>query len=99
MKRIGIAASKIAKDNAWLYHFYVVLISSLFSLFLFVVVGVIVVFALAILSYISSEIMDFSFHGRRNSILVICMVSLTVVILIFNIFAISRNIRLTNAKD
>ncbi|MFT5169438.1 MAG: hypothetical protein ACI9F2_000543 [Lysobacterales bacterium] len=98
MKRIGVAASKIAKDNYWLYHIYVVIISSIVSLFIFLVTGVVVAFALVILAYISSELMEFDFQQRQMSILLSCMVSLTIVIVIFNILAISRNIRLPNDK-
>ena len=56
MKRIGIAASTISKGNLFLYNFYVVLIAMLFSLFIFIIAGSIVIFALAIIKYVGTEI-------------------------------------------
>lgn len=99
MKRIGVAASKMAKDNYWLYHFYVVLIASLLSLLLFLVVGLVVVFALAILSYVGTELLDYNFNDKRNAVIIVCMASLTIVTLLVNIFAISINLRLPDKSD
>ncbi len=94
MKRIGIAASKMAKGNRALYNGYVVLISALFSLFIFVIAGASVVFALIIIATIGNEIMpDDNFTENWKSILTVCMVSLTVIIAIFNVFAITKNIK------
>lgn len=93
MERIGIAASKIAKGNILLYNFYVVLISFLFSLFIFTLAGMTVFFALIVISYISLEVAQLDIHGRN--ILKLCLISLTVVVAIFNIFAISKNIKFT----
>lgn len=94
MKRIGIAASKIAKGNLVLYNCYVVLISFLFSLFIFVVAGATVVLALAVVSYVVSEIMAFEFERTWSAVLPICMMSLTIVVALFNLFAISQNLKL-----
>lgn len=94
MKRIGIAASKISKGNLALYNFYVVLISVLFSLFLFIVAGATVIFALAVIQYVGNEIMGMEFERSWRSVLAICMVSLTIVITLFNLFAISKNMKL-----
>lgn len=94
MKRIGIAASKIAKGNWVLYNCYVVLISFLFSLFIFVIAGATVVLALAIVAYVGSEIMAFEFEKAWSAVLPICMMSLTIVVAVFNLFAISQNLKL-----
>ena len=94
MKRIGIAASKISKGNRALFNFYVVAISVLFSLFIFLVAGSTVVFALKIIQYVSNEIMGIEFKKSWESILMVCMVSLTVIITLFNAFAITTNMRL-----
>jgi len=93
MKRIGIVSSRISKGNRALYNFYVVLISILFSVFVFVIAGSIVVFALAIIKYIGVEIMGMEFEKSWTSILSVCMVSLTVVVTLFNLFAILINFK------
>ena len=94
MKRIGIAASKISKGNLALYNVSVVLISALFSLFIFVVAGSTVIFALAIIQYVGNEIMGVEFERSWQSVLAVCMVSLTIIIVLFNLFAILKNLKL-----
>lgn len=98
MKRVGVAASKIAKDNLFLYNFYVVLISSLFSLFIFIVSGFVVTFALIIIGYVGKEIMLVKFERDWSDVLVVCMISLTIITAIFNLLIISKNIRLNKLK-
>ena len=93
MKRIGIVSSKISKGNRALYNLYVVLISILFSIFIFVIAGSTVIFALAIIKYIGVEIMGMEFEKSWKSILMACMVSLTVVVTLFNLFAILINFK------
>jgi len=93
MKRIGIVARNISKGNRVLYNFYVVLISVLFSLFMFIIVGSTVIFSLAIIKYIGSEIMGMDFEKNWESILSVCMVSLTVVVAFFNLFGILINLK------
>ena len=99
MKRIGVAASKMAKGNLVLYNFYVVLISFLFSLFILIVAGSSVVLAIIILAYVANEIMGVELEKSWSSILSVCMVSLTVIIAVFNLFAISQNIKLPKNQD
>ena len=62
MERIGIAASKISKGNLLFYNCYVVLISSLFSFFIFVLTGATVFFALVIISYLGVGIIGLDFE-------------------------------------
>jgi len=93
MERIGIAASKIAKGNWLLYNLTVVLLSFLFSLFIFVLAGSTVVFALVMITYVSNEILAFEFEKNKTSILFVCMISLTIVTVLFNLLAISKNIK------
>ena len=93
MKRIGIAASKISKGNRILYMGTVVLISVLFSLFVFVVAGSTVVFALAIVKYVGNELMGVELEKSWRSVLSVCMVSLTIVVTVFNVFAILVNLK------
>lgn len=99
MKRVGVAASKIAKDNLFLYNCCVVLISSLFSLFIFIVSGFVVTFALIIIGYVGKEIMLVQFERDWSDVLVVCMISLTIITAIFNLLIISKNIRLNKLKE
>ena len=99
MERIGIAASKMAKGNLFVYNCYVVLISLLFSFSIFIMVGATVVFALTIIAYVGNEIMGLEFEKSWTSILSVCMVSLTVIVALFNLFAISKNLKFTKIKD
>jgi len=93
MKRIGIVSSRISKGNRALYNLYVVLISLLFSIFVFVIAGSTVIFALAIIKYVGTEIIGLEFENSWKSILSVCMVSLTVVVTLFNLFAILINFK------
>ena len=93
MKRIGIVSSRISKGNRALYNLCVVLISMLFSVFIFVIAGSTVIFALAIIKYVGTEIMGMEFEKSWKSILSVCMVSLTVVVTVFNLFAILINFK------
>ena len=93
MKRIGIVSSRISKGNRALYNLYVVLISMLFSVFIFVMAGSTVIFALAIIKYVGTEIMGMEFENSWKSILSVCMVSLTMVVALFNLFAILINFK------
>jgi len=94
MKRIGVAASKMSKGNLALYNSYVVLIAFLFSVFIFIIAGAAAVFALVVISYLGNEVMGYEFEKGWGSILSVCLVSLTVVIGLFNLCAVSINIRL-----
>jgi len=93
MKRIGIVSSRISKGNRVLYNLSVVLISALFSLFIFIIAGSTVIFALAIIKYVGIEIMGLEFENSWRSILSVCMVSLTMVVAVFNLFAILINFK------
>ena len=94
MERIGVAASKIVKDNLFLYNFYVVGISFLFSLFIFIIAGASILFALIVIRYIGEEVMPFEFEKQWTMILSLCMIALTVVTVLFNLLAILKNIKL-----
>lgn len=99
MKRIGVAASQISKGNRVLYNLSVILIAMLFSSLVFVVAGSTVVFALAILKYVGNEIIGIDFEKSWQSIPAVCMVSLTVVITVFTLFAVLVNIKLPKRFD
>jgi phosphotransferase system glucose/maltose/N-acetylglucosamine-specific IIC component len=94
MKKIGYAASRIAKGNFYLYNLYVVLLASLFSLFIFVIVGATVIFALTLLRYISEELLLVTSQTDWTSVFIICMAVLTVIVAIFDLLLIFYNIKL-----
>ncbi len=98
MKRIGIAASKISKGNIPLYNLYVVLISCLFSFFIFIAAGATIALALMLIGYISTEIMGVEFKRNWSLIMMVCMTTLTIVIALVNIFAILLNVRISGAN-
>ena len=99
MKRIGIAASKISRGNLFLYNLNVVLISFFLSIFMFVIAGATIIFALVIIGYLGSEIMGYEYQKSQQSILVYCMTSLAVVVGVFNLMAIIRNVKVFKSKD
>ena len=94
MKRIGIAASKIAKENIGLYNFYVFLLSSLFSLLVFVLSAFSLFVGFMILSFVSKGFVVFESSMGFSPTFTICIAALAVVVGIMNIVAISINIRL-----
>lgn len=99
MERIGIAASKIAKGNLFFYNFFVILISFLFSLFIFFMAASSIVLALIVISRVVHGIIPTDFEKGWTLIMSVCMISLTVVVGIFNLYAISRNIKLNKTKE
>ncbi len=94
MRRIGVAASRIAKDNLVLYNFYVILISFLFSLFVFVIAGAMLIFALTIIMYFGNEVMPSDFQKDWSAIFTICMTALAIIVVMFNLFGIFLNLKL-----
>ena len=94
MDRIGIAASKMAKGNIVLYNGYVVLLTFLFAFFVFVVAGAAIMLALVIVGYIINGLLPQDLLKDWNSIVAVCMVSLTVVVGFFAAVALIRNFSL-----
>lgn len=99
MERIGLAASKMAKGNFLLYNFWVVIISILFSLVISFIAGASIFLALMILAYVVSGIMPLEFEKNWESMFRSCMIALTIVISLFNLFAILKNARLRRPKE
>lgn len=95
MERIGRAASKISRDSLLFYNLYVVLISLLFSLFIFVVAGSTVLFAMIIIFYVGKEVLGVDIFPDQKNILVLCFMCLTVVTGVFNLLAILKNIKIS----
>lgn len=96
MERIGIAASKIAKGSLFFYNLYVILLSVLFALFIFVLTGTTVLLALAVISYFGNALIGLEFSERWPGILMVCMVSLSVIVGVFLALAVLKNIKLTS---
>ncbi|MBF0486163.1 MAG: hypothetical protein HQL16_06590 [Candidatus Omnitrophica bacterium] len=94
MKRIGIAASRIAKDNLFLYNFFVLLISGLLSLLIFFVSGFSLIVGLALVSYLTKGFAVFEPGTGFSSMLFICFAALAVVVGIINLLAILVNLKL-----
>ncbi len=94
MKRIGIAASKISKGNLIVYNLMVILLSFLFSLFIFLISGCAVLLALTIIAYIASGLMPQGYDRFCSSLFIVCMASLTVVVTIFTVMVILNNIKI-----
>lgn len=94
MERIGIAAGKISKGSTFLYNFYVILIAFLFSLFIFVVAGATVLFAMIIIFYVGREVLGLDVFPDGRGILALCFMCLAVVTGVFNLLAIIKNIKL-----
>ncbi|MBF0121912.1 MAG: hypothetical protein HQL21_00720 [Candidatus Omnitrophica bacterium] len=94
MKRIGIAASKMAQENIALYNFYVFLLASIFSLLVFVLSGFSLLIGFMILSFVSKGFVVFEGPTGFSPTFTICMAALAVVVGVMNIVAISMNIRL-----
>ena len=99
MERIGIAASKMAKGNLWLYNSYVILISFLFSLFIFSLVGSSIALALIVIGYLVNGLVPNDIQQDWWKVIRLCMVCLTVIVCVLNLFAILRNIKLTLPRD
>lgn len=99
MERIGLAASKMAKGNFVLYNLWVVIISSAVSIFLFLLAGISIFLALVILAAVVKGIMPMEFEKSWESMLRICMLALTIVVSLFNLYAIIKNIRLKKPTD
>ncbi len=98
MERIGLAASKIAKGNLFLYNGYVILLSFLFSFLIFVLAGSSLGIALIIIGYIANGFLPQNFEKDWTSVMRVCMISLTVMISLFNLFAILKNIKFSRNK-
>ena len=95
MERIGIAASKMAKGNLFQYNLFVFLIALGCSLLLFIIVGATILFALIILAYMGDEIVHSGFRQQWRSIFSVCMVTLTVIMTVFYLLALAKNIKIS----
>ncbi|MBZ0166441.1 MAG: hypothetical protein K8I00_06510 [Candidatus Omnitrophica bacterium] len=94
MKRIGMAASRISKGNVRLYNTYVILISLLFSIFLFFIVGLAVILAIGIVMLFGPETMTQELRDNWQTVTRMCGQALALVVVVFNAIAIVVNMKL-----
>jgi hypothetical protein len=98
MLRIGIAASKITKGSLLSYNLCVILISCLLSLFIFIICGFSILLIVLLSSLILHALRPGDFHAGWVHMFKICLIILGVVVGIFNVIAILKNIQLTKNK-
>ena len=94
MKRIGIAASKIAKGNLFLYNIFVVFLTLLFALLIFFIAGSSIVVALIVIAYIISKGAYPDLERGWMPIMVICLKCLAALIGILVLYAVAINVKL-----
>ncbi len=94
MQRIGLAASKIAKGNIWVYHLTIVFISCLFAVFVFLVCGFFIAVTIFLLSLLPQRLLPSVNAHTWVHVFRICLKFLGVLIGIFTLIAILKNIKL-----
>ncbi len=99
MKRIGFFASRVSKGSLRHYNLYVVLISFLFSLLLFVLAGFSVFLAIGIVSFFGHETMTEDLRNNWSTIMTLCAEALGLAVIIFNVVAMAINLKFTRNKD
>ena len=98
MLRIGIAASKMSKGGLLSYNLYVILIACLLSLFIFFICGFFILLIVFLVSLILHALNPADFHEGWVPMSKFCLIVLAVVVGVFNLVAIFKNIQLTNNK-
>ena len=98
MLRIGVAASKMSKGSLLRYNLYVVLISCLFSFFIFLICGFSILLILFLVSLILHALKPADFHSIWVHMFKICLVILALVVGVFNMAAVLKNIQFTKNK-
>lgn len=94
MKRIGLAASKMAQGNIWLYHLAVVLIACLFAMFVFLVCGFCLAATIFVLSLLFERFWPSVNQKAWMDVLRMCLIFLGVVVGMMTLFAVLKNIKL-----
>lgn len=93
MERIGLAASKVAKGNLFVYNLVVILLSFLYCSMMFLLSGATILFSLIVLGYIVNGLLPQDYGQNWWAVIRLCMLSLTGIVTIVNLYAIGRNIR------
>ena len=98
MERIGIAASKMAQGSLLKYNFFVVGISCLFSLIIFLISGFSLLVGLLLISLILRAFVPSEFTHNWIGVVKVSMGALAVLIGALNILAIIKNIKVGKSK-
>ena len=98
MQRIGIAASKMSKGSLLKYNLYVILIACLFSLFIFLICGFSILLIVFLISLVLHALRPGDFHAGWVHMFKICLAILILVVGVFNLVAIFKNIQMIKNK-
>ncbi len=94
MERIGIAASKMAQGNFFLYNFYVILLSFLLALLIFLIGGSAVMIALIVIGYFAGGVGPAHLEDEWRSVIFACLGALSFFVGLSTLAAILRNAKL-----
>ena len=95
MLRIGVAASKMSHGSLLSYNLYVILIACLFSLLMFFICGSSILLIVFLVSLILHALKPADFNAGWVPMFKICLTILSVVVGVFNIVAVLKNIQFT----
>lgn len=98
MRRIGVAASKMAQGNLFAYNAFVVGISTLIATLVFLVSGLSIMLALFLISLVLRLVLHTDFSLYCIHILKLSLIALGVVIGLLNAVAIFKNMILHKSK-
>jgi hypothetical protein len=98
MLRIGIAASKMSKGGLLSYNLYVILITGLVSLFVYLICGFSVILIVFLISLIVHVIRPEGLHPHWVHVFKVCLTVLAWVVGVLGIAAILKNIQITRNK-
>jgi len=98
MLRIGVAASKMSKGSLLSYNLYVILIACLFSLLIFLICGFSILLIVFLTSMLLHALKPADFHAGWVHMFKICVTILALVVGVFNMVAIFKNIQFTKNK-
>jgi len=98
MQRIGIAASKMARNSLLTYNLFVILISSLFAIIVFLICGLSILLVVLLSSVLLHAFRPSEVHSGWVHMFKICLIILGAVVGIFNLVAILKNIQFTKKK-
>jgi hypothetical protein len=93
MERIGIAASKMAKEKLWLYNFYVLFLSFLISLIVFLVAGGAIFLGIILIGLMARGVLPSHVNPEWLVMLRLSLVCLTIVISLIALAAVVKNIK------
>jgi hypothetical protein len=95
MLRIGIAASKMSKGSLLSYNLFVILLSCLFSLIIFLICGFSILVIIFLVSLILHTLRPADVHAGWVHMFKICLIILGLVVGLFNTIAILKNVQFT----